>query len=466
MVLPTAVVDTLADILASCTNSYIGTSANCTTLFNATTVNSVKPIDTFQAALNIALHPGTNVPTLLTLVSATSPFQPTIPTTSTTNDLTLAIGFNGGGIAARGTNSVAIDATGNAWVTDYYTDAAGTVSGLIEITPTGSYPGGPTGFGNSTLGPMNQVAIDQSGYIWVAVNSGAPSLTALTPSGNVYTTITGVTSPNGLAIDSAGDVWYSQGGNSYNQFAEYKNAGNGSYPAGTVITAAYHFGVDVCITPQDVWGISLGATNEPSAFVQYNLTSGVSTNAYTDGGNDGLSGCAVDNAGNLYLADFGSFNGVETVPASLNGGTSYAITSSVYAQEVVLDGLNNIFVATYVPPSAYYFATQNPASVVEFSQSGATLSPAAGYFPSTGSTSGSGTTLVGLTSQTIAPGGMAIDGSGNLWLGGNDGQSIPSTGNVNTGNLPVYVTEIVGIAAPVVTPKSVALTNQQIATRP
>ncbi len=56
-----------------------------------------------------------------------------------------------------------------------------------------------------------------------------------------------------------------------------------------------------------------------------------------------------------------------------------------------------------------------------------------------------------------APGGVAVDGSGNLWFTG--------TNNSYTA-VPNYVTEVIGIAAPVVTPKATAVTNNTIGTRP
>jgi hypothetical protein len=461
-------VNTLADILAACVNTASSTSTNCNTLFTATTVGGVPPTDTFQAALNIALHPAANVSTLFGLPSASPPFQPTIATATPPNDFTLAIGYNGGGIAPRGVNAVAIDASGNAWVTDYYTNSAGTVSGLIEITPTGTYPGGPTGFANSSLGPMNNLAIDQTGDIWVAIDGASPSITALTPTGNVYTSFSNSSNPNGMAIDNLGDIWWSAGGNTCNAFTEIVNDGSGVYSTGPSFTGIDHFGVDVCITPLYVYGISYGSPSEPSSFTQYSRANGTTTGVTPDGGDGGLSGCAVDNAGNLWLADFGQFNGIEVYSPSLALSHSIAVNANVYPQELALDGLGNVFIATYVPQGnqSYNSAAANPASLVEFSSTGTLLSPSVGYFPSTGQSNSGNTGLVGLTSQVTAPGGVAIDASGNVWLPGNDGQSVPSTGNVNTGNLPAYVTEVLGIAAPVVTPKSVALKNGTITTRP
>lgn len=473
LVLPTRVVGTLADVLAACVNSSGATSSSCTTLFSATTVNGVAPVDTLQAAFNIALHPGANVSMLFGLVTPSAPFQPTIAATTPPNDFSLAIGYNGGGIAARGVNAVAIDATGNAWVTDYYTNTAGTVTGLIEITPTGQYPGGATGFGNGQLGPMNNLAIDQVGSIWVAVNGGAPAIVQVAPNGSVAQTFPNAVSPNGIAIDSAMNVWYSAGGNPYNVTNEIKYQGNSTYTAVTGFTDATHFGVDVCIAGGYVYTVSIGNTSESAYVTQFNAAGnagsiGTTASVAPDSGFAGLAGCAVDQAGNVWLNDYGNFNGVRVYSPALTLLKSFAIAGRIYPQEVALDGLGNVFVATYIPQgnTSYSTGTSNPASLVEFTNSGTLVSPAIGYIPTTGQSSTFYTGLEGLTSQVIAPGGVAIDASGNVWLSGNDGQSVPSTGNVNTGNLPAYVTEVIGIAAPVVTPKSVALTTGRITTRP
>ena len=475
VVLPSTLVNTLADILSACVNTSGPTSSTCASLFTATTVNSQAPLDTFQAALNIALHPGSNVPALFALVGSSAPFQPTVATANPPNDFSVAIGYNGGGIGVNGVNAVAIDATGNAWVTSYYTNSAQNVSGLIEVTPTGTFPGGPTGFANGVVGPMNNLAIDQTGSIWVADETNPAALTAFSPSGVVAYNVPNAPNPNGVAIDALGDVWYSSGGNQYNTFAEIINNGSGSYTAGTTYTAIGHFGVDVCITPGYIYNVTYGDTMESTSFTQLDRATGVTTGITPDNGAAGLSGCAVDNSGNLFLSNFqgGSGNGVEVYSQSLALTQRYPITAPVYAQEVVLDGLGNVFAATYVPapqqgtPASFYNSyAQNPASLVEWNPAGTLISPAPGYFPVTGDTPGAMTNTVGLTSQHTAPGGVAIDASGNVWMAGNDGQSVPSLGNMNTGNLPAYVTEIIGIAAPVVTPKSVALSNSTIAMRP
>jgi hypothetical protein len=143
--------------------------------------------------------------------------------------------------------------------------------------------------------------------------------------------------------------------------------------------------------------------------------------------------------------------------------SSFAVptNSTIYAspQEMVVDGLGNSIVSTYSYDQPSNGATVHPAGLFTFNSSGTLTSPTTGYFPITGAVNGSGYdgTTGGLTPVIITdPGGLALDGSGNLWITGTNGGS----------TLPTYVTEVIGIAAPVVTPKATAITNNTIAMRP
>jgi hypothetical protein len=76
---PQAKLNTLADILAACVNSD-GTGSPCTSLMNLASVSTAsgQQLDTFQAALNIAQSPTTNVTSLFNLSPANAVFQPVL----------------------------------------------------------------------------------------------------------------------------------------------------------------------------------------------------------------------------------------------------------------------------------------------------------------------------------------------------------------------------------------------------
>jgi len=466
MVLPTHLLNTLGNILSACVNTSSSTSTPCSRLFTDTTVSGVVPINTFQAALNIALHPGANVSGstgLYSLATTNPPFQPAMTSATAPNDFTLAIGYTNAGIAGYGTIDVAIDSKGNAWISDFNTTS--TLTGLIEISPAGVFLSPANGFGTAVLTPSVGVGVDQNGLIWVD-NNGASELNAFNPDGTLYGTYTGVIGPNGQAIDGKGNIWTDTGGTCCNSFQELVNNLPTGYTLAPTFTAASVFGTGICITPTTLYETATGnsGSNVAAKVTIVNLSTGsISGTINPDSGGSALSGCAVDHAGNVYLPDSGNYNGVEVYNSSGGLVTQFAVPTNAtiypYPQEMVIDGVGNSIVSTYSYDQPSNGATLHPAGLFTFNSSGTLTSPSTGYFPITGAVNGSGYdgTTGGLTPVIITdPGGLAVDGSGNLWITGTNGGS----------TLPTYVTEVIGIAAPVVTPKATAITNNTTGLRP
>jgi len=266
--IPTARINTLADMLATCVEN----SAGCSALFSAaetTGTSGFTPADTLQAALNIALSPGNNVKGLLALVPTSNPPYATNLVLSGTNaptDLTLALTFTGaglglppsvaqnsyngagpngtiGGIAITNVQGIwesalAIDASGSIWIAAWVADGgngadapllAGFTSLGVPITSAttlNSSGATITSFGGFTPGPttttvqsngigasINAIAIDQGDNLWIGYGgSGGP--------GNIFE-IENAASPsvlhgpfrpanesiNNMAIDNAGNIW-------------------------------------------------------------------------------------------------------------------------------------------------------------------------------------------------------------------------------------------------------------------
>ena len=471
MVLPTNMLDTLGNILSSCVNSTGSTSNACTGLITNTTVGTVPPIDTFQAALNIALHPGTNVPALFGLASTSPPFAPAIASLTPPADFTLAIGYNGYTISNEGGYAVAIDAMGNSWVTANAPNTGG-LGALMEITPNGQYTAG-SGYQTPTYGVISftGMAIDPSGVIWVASNSDSlqPTTTdamiGFHPNGSVFNQFP-VTFPLGVVVDGNGDIWSSNWTTMYSSFQELQDQ-SGTYTNNAVtVTTAESNGGAMCIGPmsRDVWEVAAGY-NQGSAVTMYDTSAQTQTTITPDAGGSYMTGCAVDHAGNVWLADGTSFNGVEVYDNNGALRHSYPIAGQNTAtgqfnllQDIALDGLGNAFVSIFVYDQAGNGAATYPGRLVELSSTGTVVSPAYGYQPTSGAPNTGGSGLQPLTSNLLtSPGGIAVDGSGNVWLTGVD---YYATGAAN------FVTEVLGIAAPVVTPKSLAVKNNAIASLP
>ena len=217
--------DTLANILAACVNSQgveAGTDTNysCLDLFAyAVPPSGYAPSDTVMAAWNIVQNPATNVQGLFGLADPSGPFQPTLP--SAPNDFTLAINYSAGGMAKP--SSLAIDASGNVWITNR------TGNSVTELTHAGvPVPGSP--FTASVSAP-SAIALDRNGKPWVADSTNG-SLVFLDTAGgsSMVTNGGGLNLPAAIAIDAQGNIWVADRG--ANTVSEFNSAGAAVSSAG------------------------------------------------------------------------------------------------------------------------------------------------------------------------------------------------------------------------------------------
>jgi hypothetical protein len=178
--IPTTKINTLADILAACVDS--SSSAPCSTLFAAATpAGGSAPQNTLDAALNIALNPGSNVAALFALAPMAAPFQPAL--TAAPPDWTLAVNYKGGGLSTPG--SIALDAAGNVWVANYFESVTELSNSGQILSPAGGFTGGG-------LTESYGLTANSDGSVWVtdeqsagSVNGSEGSVTVLNSSGTV-----------------------------------------------------------------------------------------------------------------------------------------------------------------------------------------------------------------------------------------------------------------------------------------
>ena len=197
--LPSAKINTLANIIASCINSASGSSSACAQLFTDTTVAGVTPTDTITAAMVIAQNPNLNTADLTTLSTPSAPFQPTVANPS---DYSLTLTYTGGAQSAA--KGIAMDAAGNAWLPN------STSNSITKLTNTGTAT-------NITTGSLNApaaIAIDSSSNIWVT-NSGNNTVSELNPAATFATIYSGggLSTPGAIAIDAANNAWIANPGN-------------------------------------------------------------------------------------------------------------------------------------------------------------------------------------------------------------------------------------------------------------
>jgi hypothetical protein len=89
-IVPQTTIDALANSLAACIDSTGNTSAGCSGLFQATTVQGTVSADTLQATLNIAKNPTQNPSQIYALAVTNSPFQPTLTSAPSSFAITVA----------------------------------------------------------------------------------------------------------------------------------------------------------------------------------------------------------------------------------------------------------------------------------------------------------------------------------------------------------------------------------------
>ena len=452
---------TIANILAACVNTDGSMVAGqpCKNLFTYAKLTGVTaPYDTLQAAVEIARseysistnqHAST-VSNLYGLQGATPAFGGGL--TGVPNDFTLGISYTSSAFGLAVTSGVAstldIDSTNRIW---FPSNATGEV-GAGFFDPTSRTFNGPYNGVTSQLLFPEQVAIDQSGYAWYndigsdnvdGFLSTSPTtvkaFSLLLSSSNALTIgedntvnvgITGSGNNNELANINAARTSYTLESGTSGGFAYPVTsiAADPSLDNGVSTTLAGNTALhDYLVTPSPTTVLSeivsgtdnsgqviyVGSNPDNGATNEFIATRPFSSSASSTPANDGLCifslgacktlrvarqhspvGIAIDGAKNLWLPE--SVNGglVQVTPTGNSGVSPYTTTTGV------------------VPNSEYLHGTSN----------GGTLT---------------------------TPYGVAIDNAGNVWISNAGCTTAPFC---TPGNFTL--TEIVGVAAPTITPVS------------
>jgi hypothetical protein len=402
---PAPKIDTLANLLNSCTSSTAGGSA-CSGLFSATTTPNETPENTLDAALNLVRNPAENVAAVYALASSSSAFAPALA--KQPSDWTLFINYTGGGMNSP--TSLGVDSAGNVWVANYYG-----VASVFSQLGTPLFAQGITGSGlNVSFG----LAVDANNDAWITnyPTTSAPgnTVSVLNISGQSVAGSSGFstganTYPNGVAIDTDGSAWVADWGDS--DLTHLSSSGqelSGSPYSSSQLFEPVAAAID---KSHNVWVSNQGSTTvtrvtqDGSQFTSYDCC-------------NGPGGLAIDQSGNIWVPNFdddsiSELSGMGTV-LSHGGFTSASLVDPDY---LVIDGAGTVWISNYRGPSLTELAGST-ASV-----SGTVLSPAGG---------------LGSDAGLLEAYSLAIDASGNLWVS-------------NKGNNTL--TEFIGLAAPVRTPQ-------------
>lgn len=396
---PTTEINTLADILAACVNTTGSGSTQCNTLFSATGAT-----DTFGAVLGIAKNPGAAAVTALTsLVTATPPFVPAM--TTAPNDFTVAVNFAGAASNLSTPYSVAIDASGNAWVAN---EGGSTVA---ELSPTGSVVATPTATG--LYGPQG-IAIDTVGNVWVANTAGNSvikfTLTSGIVTGNNSFTAGGISAPSAIALDTSNNAYIANfNGNSVTKLnSAGTSLGNFTGSSNDIVNPtgiALDSASNILVTSGNGYVVKLTGAGAFSSTITDNTLQGpVSIGVAPTGSSVGVTGFTTGSTVGGALTEFTDAGGSVTV-----SGTSPVTSGLTTPAGVASDG-TSFWVANSAASGSlaqFAFGSSTPAS------------PTAGF------------------GSLNVPVGVAVDASGSIWTANSGSNS---------------VSKFIGLAVPVNTP--------------
>jgi hypothetical protein len=422
---PQSKLNALANVLVTCVNTSGATSSQCTNLFKyATNSSGTAATDEATAVFNIVHSPGQNVTNIYNLIPGTAVFQPSLA--SAPADWTMPVVYTG----VFGTPSaIAVDASGDAWIADSSKKA------VVKISAQGATSSYTNG---GDFGAITGVAVNPvTGTIW-ASDSTNDRVYILDTTGSVLTTITAgsLNKPAGIAFDRSGNGYVVNSG-AY-QVNEYTSAGalvrTSSYPSaqGYSSTIAVDYSGDVYT------GAASGG-----AGVSALLEGGTAAQFFSGANGGGAYAIALDGTSNTALTAaqyWTTANNIWTIAAGSGIGWRYSFFTSGYTFGGATTG-------TYIGYEGGITTSTAPSSLA-FDGAGslwvANSSPASSSYPLSGFTVSSSyglTAMAGNGLSTGAPSGTGAynavpDNAGNVWVLNKDGS----------------VSQLLGVATPVVTP--------------
>jgi hypothetical protein len=353
-------------------------------------------------------HPG-----IIELSNLGVPLSPNTYVNTTTGAPILPLGgFTGGGSTEP--RYVAIDQSGNAWVSDG-------ANCLTEFSPAGAALSPSTGFTGPCAGapsPAYGVSVDGANQVWIAGQnppfiSAANSSTGAIATGNFpittgFDVLTGWTGP-----DQAGHTWYIDEGNG--SFGEFTETGTLVQNSGTLLSGTDYYAAFGPDTGEQGTGLAVWSVESDIDSIQPFDVTGSNDTTFLPG---------------QYLINTITGPGAD----AMDGNARVYIT-------------NNGDLSEGVPPNV----------TVLLSNGTQVSSEATGY--------AGGSVLTALDIPTD----LAVDQSGNVWvLNTNDANSTGSgtPGYIGNGTNSSNVTEFVGLAAPVNPVFSLDAKNGTYATLP
>ena len=481
------------------------------------------PTDTLQAILDIALHPGSNPDALFGLASAGAPLaSPAPPTLSAApTDWTLALTFTGGGLGVApgaglsagnsfAVTGLALDAGGNVWLTAVVnpndTSSPTNATAVVAFDNQGNaispalgnnpYVGGyqPMFNGTPVLNANSSIVVDLMDDIWI----GGSSFTKMASGGTVAQgNYAGGSTPlvnsvcslvNSMAVDASNNLWAGCAGGSAGLISEM-SATDGT-PMGAIGSDANGLGFDniggvALDLSGDLWAVSapfapssssynnlyqVSTSDTPFDVVNDHTTSGgpFTTSVVADGNGDVFS--LSSTLGQISVLAQGQTAGSFTYPVPALTAAQQGSGSALGISQLALDGAENLWGASFAAGGFGDTLPAIPSYLVELNSStGTLLSPTGTNIYGYTGTGGGGETQPILANVNETPQrnplvGIAVDGSGNIWIANNSLADPCSGCDVNPPGQQLV--EFIGLAAPVFTPAAAGLAAGVIGARP
>lgn len=484
----------LANALGACINSAQG-STQCNDLFLYTTppTGGTAPSDTLQAAVQIALNPqGQYASQLYTLSTTTPPpaaFGDTL--SAAPNDWSISVSYTtptlGLGVDTGTISTLDIDATNLVWFPSNLASA----TGIAYFDPTTIYSNYQSSNFNGFNGPYNfsspntqvhpeALAIDANSYAWMgdtqSINVGAYFTYDANPADGASVPFAGPTNTSDTvftnSVDIAGD----------GTIVMATNNNNGTYGLGTIsndystysLDTSFSFTLPVSTVTSDIGDNLALATSNPTgagfSMHGYYVPVDTSSTPYYTWPTDTSLFTTQDFAGQAVW--IGTPNGTSDYVylrsyTGLGGGTVDEIClyskKTCYELQNGSGGYDTSVKAVAVDGADNLWITQNKnGGVLHIPINSAGAAGGLQYVAGSTSTSkvpnyellhGASVSTTGAPNTAPSPEGIAIDNAGNVW--------VTNAGCTTTGCTPgsFTLTEIIGAAAPTITPISGQITS-------
>jgi len=441
-VVEAAKIYTIANIIAACINTTgptdnTETTTVCGKFFSYTMdYSNVRPFDTLQAAVQMALYPTSNVKNLYNLIPPVG-FAFAGGLNSVPQDLSIGVSYTTPNaslaVAPATISTIDIDGSGDIW---FPSNGTGQV-GLVEFNPQGSTNfNGP--YNASNMVSPTQLAIDGNGVAWLN-DTGSTRVAGYNLATPTTFTQFNWTTPTTTAVTVNDDnsVVYALDSGSTGTLGSI----NSTRTTNSVLSNSNYQFAAVSIGADAVGGDSITTTNTNVGFGSTMYYYGPSSSFHTFPvmTDAGLGGQTIFQGTDIIALNTG-------VTSNQDDLCVYSVQTCflIYPQlqkptNMVIDGESSLWASAPTIPALLQIPQYSTFAPGGTSYVDTNFHPGRAEANELFHGTGNGGTMV-------APAGIAVDVAGNVWM---SNAGCNTTGCTPT---PFVLSEVIGAAAPTITP--------------